>query len=226
MGSFVNLPVFLCVMGLLSETLCSFTLEVEVEKSVTIWCQHELTYRGSIFWFKHTTDSVPLLLGCKKFRTSAPSQNCYFSNDSERLVMFVQHENTSLTITALNVSDTGLYYCSTMESEQVIFRNSTYLHVRGVNKTVSENKVTGCDCSTVIVVLSSVFGLMVLILLSVLIFILLKHRKTHSAAEEVNGVAHSDSVIYTTLHYPNEKTTRTRRHDGTMKPCVIYSSVA
>ncbi|KAF7687692.1 hypothetical protein HF521_014920 [Silurus meridionalis] len=128
--------------------------------------------------------------------------------------MFVQHENTSLTITALNVSDTGLYYCSTMESEQVIFRNSTYLHVRG------------CDCSTVIVVLSSVFGLMVLILLSVLIFILLKHRKTHSAAEEVNGVAHSDSVIYTTLHYPNEKTTRTRRHDGTMKPCVIYSSVA
>ncbi|KAI5615199.1 putative immune-type receptor 10a isoform X2, partial [Silurus asotus] len=126
----VILRVLLCAMGLLSETLCSFTIEAEVGESVTIWCQHKLTASGSIFWFKHTTDSVPLLLGCKTFRTSAPSQNCYFFKDIERLVMSVQPENTSLTITALNISDTGLYYCSFTESGQVIFRNVTYLHVK------------------------------------------------------------------------------------------------
>ncbi|KAI5630267.1 hypothetical protein C0J50_12597, partial [Silurus asotus] len=83
---------------------------------------------------------------------------------TERLVMSVQPENTSLTITALNVSDTGLYYCSFMEPGQVIFRNSTYLHVKG------------CFSATLIFVLNAVFGLVVVILLSVLIFILLKHR--------------------------------------------------
>ncbi|KAI5085673.1 putative immune-type receptor 10a isoform X2, partial [Silurus meridionalis] len=120
-----------CVAGLFSETLCSFKLEAEVGESVTIWCQHGQTHTSSIFWFKHTTDSVPLLVGCKKFRISAPSQTCYFFNNTERLVMSVQPENTSLTITALNVSDTGLYYCSFMESNILTFRNSTYLHVKG-----------------------------------------------------------------------------------------------
>ncbi|KAI5630202.1 putative immune-type receptor 11b precursor [Silurus asotus] len=164
-------------MGLFSETLCSFLLEAEVGESVTIWCQHGQTRTNSIFWFKHTTDSVPLLVGCKKFRTSAPSQSCYFFNNTERLVMSVQPENTSLTITALNISDTGLYYCSSMESNILTFRNWTYLHVKGVNKT------QGYSCSSVIFMLNTVFGSVVVILLGVLIFILLKHRNTHGGGK-------------------------------------------
>ncbi|KAF4074688.1 hypothetical protein AMELA_G00242160, partial [Ameiurus melas] len=123
-----------------SETLCSLTLEAEAGDNVTIWCQHGLTDTGYIFWFKHTSDSVPLLLGCKKFRTSAPSENCYFFTESERIVMSVHGKSTSLTITAVTVSDTGLYYCSFMNLAKMIFSDSTSLQVKGVNKTFSEDK--------------------------------------------------------------------------------------
>ncbi|KAK3514338.1 hypothetical protein QTP70_015046 [Hemibagrus guttatus] len=166
--------------GLLSETLSSLTLEAEAGDNVTIWCQHDLTVTSSIFWFKHTSDSVPLLLGCKNFRTSSPSEPCYFFSESERIVMSVHGSKTSLTITAVNVSDTGLYYCSF--TERMIFRNSTYLQVKGVKKTFSEDKATDSAVFfmlNVVVMLIVVFGAVIVFLLGVLIFIILKHRKTH-----------------------------------------------
>ncbi|KAF5891250.1 Ig kappa chain V19-17-like, partial [Clarias magur] len=181
--------LFLCILGLLSETLCSLTLEAEPGDKVTIWCQHELKHADKIFWFKHTSDSVPLLLGCKQFYTSSPSETCYFFTEIERIVMSIKEKNTSLTITAVNVSDTGLYYCSYMELNQMIFSNSTSLHVKETlseisekegNKTLSEHsgKAKAPD-SPVFFMLTVGFGAVSVILLIVLIFIILKHRKTH-----------------------------------------------
>ncbi|XP_053530414.1 uncharacterized protein LOC108255589 isoform X2 [Ictalurus punctatus] len=224
MVQFKTLPVFLCAMGFISETLCSLTLEAEAGDNVTIWCQHGLTKTGFIFWFKHTSDSVPLRLGCKKFRTSAPSENCYFFTESERIVMSDHGKNTSLTITAVTVSDTGLYYCSF--SDKMIFSNSTSLQVKGVNKTFSEDKATGSDSSAVFFMLNAVFGAVNLILLGVLIFIILKHRKTHRGAEaEDIEDPDSDSVNYAALQFSKKKTNRTKKHDEKMDPHVIYSSV-
>ncbi|XP_046698302.1 uncharacterized protein LOC124380974 [Silurus meridionalis] len=218
MARFQTTLVLLCTMGLFSETLCYLTLEAEVGGSVTIWCQHGQTRTNSIFWFKHTTDSVPLLVGCKKFRTSAPSQSCYFFNNTERLVMSVQPKNTSLTITALNISDTGLYYCSSMESNILTFRNSTYLHVKGVNKTQGTgNNAAGYSCSSVIFMLNTVFGSVVVILLGVLIFILLKHRNTHGGGEADYKVGDSDMMHYSALQFSMKKTIRTKRHNEKQK---------
>ncbi|XP_058231680.1 uncharacterized protein LOC131343767 [Hemibagrus wyckioides] len=192
MLQFTTLSVFLCVMGLLSETLSSPNLEAEAGDNVTIWCQHDLTETSFIFWFKQTSDSVPLLLGCKRFRTSAPSETCYFFSESERIVMSVHGSKTSLTITAVNVSDTGLYYCSFTQLEQVRFRNSTNLQVKG---SVSP---------AVFFMLIVVFGAVIVFLLTVLIFIILKHRKT---------VSDSDSVNYAALQFSKKKTKRDKRHD-------------
>ncbi|KAF5888133.1 putative immune-type receptor 12a precursor, partial [Clarias magur] len=115
---------------LLSETRCSLTLEAKAGDKVTIWCEHDLTVTGPIFWFRQTSDSVPLLIGCNKFRTSAPSRACLFFTENERIVMSVYDKNTSLTITAVNVSDTGLYYCGYTKLDQANFRNVTSLHVK------------------------------------------------------------------------------------------------
>ncbi|XP_053085119.1 class I histocompatibility antigen, F10 alpha chain-like isoform X2 [Pangasianodon hypophthalmus] len=133
--------------GLLSEPLVSSTLEAEAGDTVTIWCQHNLNYRGSIFWFKHTSDSVPRLLGCKQIFTSAASYPCSYFTETERMVMAVQGRFTSLTITAVNVSDTGLYYCSSMQMDRINFSNSTSFHVKDRNKILSENldRATGVE---------------------------------------------------------------------------------
>ncbi|XP_053337562.1 uncharacterized protein LOC128509753 [Clarias gariepinus] len=201
---------FVCVVGLLSETLCSLTLEAEAGDKVTIWCQNGLTDTGSIFWFKHTCDSVPLLVGCNHFFTSAPSETCYFFTESERIVMSVYNKNTSLTITAVNVSDTGLYYCS--YSEKINFNNPTSLQVKG--KFIQNSP-------DVFFMLTVVLGAVSVILLSVLILIILKHRKTHTG----QIVPESDSMNYAALQFHKKETMRTRRHDEKVDLHVIYSSV-
>ncbi|KAF5900157.1 Ig kappa chain V19-17-like, partial [Clarias magur] len=168
---------FLCVMGLFSETLCFLTLEAEAGDKVTIWCEHDPTVANYISWFKHTSDSVPLRLGCEQVFKKSPAKNCYFFTESERIVMSVYDKNTSLTITAVNVSDTGLYYCG--YSEEIIFSNSTFLHVKGKNVNISEDKARDSDSHPVLFLMTVVFGALTVILLSILIFIIVKYRKTH-----------------------------------------------
>lgn len=128
----------MCVAGLPSETLCSLILEAEDGENVTFWCQHELTVTGYIFWlfqFLHPasldTTSAPLLIGCKHFKTSGPPETCYFFTESKRAVFSVDGKKTSLTVSAVNVSDAGLYYCGFMKLNQISFSNSTYLSVKG-----------------------------------------------------------------------------------------------
>ncbi|XP_060763924.1 uncharacterized protein LOC132872843 isoform X3 [Neoarius graeffei] len=227
MIGFEILHVSLCVMGLLSETLCSLTVEVEAGDNATVWCQHELSDTGYIYWYKHINDSVRHLLGCKHFFGSSPSKNCIFFTESERIVMSVHGKNTSLTITAVNVSDTGLYYCSFIELDQVNFRNSTFLQVKDRNKTLSENpdRAKG-SVSSVFFILNVVFGAVIVILLSVLIFIILKHRETHrGAGAEDNEDPDSDSLCYAALQFSKKKTKRSERRDENVDPHVLYSSV-
>ncbi|KAK3514916.1 hypothetical protein QTP70_035278 [Hemibagrus guttatus] len=207
--------------GFLSETLSSLPLEAEAGDNVTIWCQHDLKRPEKIFWFKHTCDSVPLLLGCKRFLTSAPSENCMFFSESERIVMSVHGSKTSLTITAVNVSDTGLYYCSF--TERMIFSNSTYLQVKGQKKALCENQDGAKDA--VLFMLIVVFGAVIVFLLSVLIFIILKHRKTHRGNDTEAQVSDSDSVNYAALQFSKKKTKRNKRHDVNVYTHVVYSSV-
>ncbi|XP_060763409.1 uncharacterized protein LOC132872530 [Neoarius graeffei] len=200
--------------GLLSETLCSLTVEVEAGDNATVWCQHELTAPGPIFWYQHTSDLVPLLRGCKRFFTSLQLENCIFFTESERIVMSIHGKNTSLTITAVNVSDTGLYYCSFIDLNQVNFRNSTFLQVKG---SVS---------SPVFFILTVVFGAVIVILLSVLIFIILKHRETHrGAGAEDKEDPDSDSLHYAALQFSKKKIKRNERRDENVDPHVLYSSV-
>ncbi|XP_053466649.1 uncharacterized protein LOC128599196 isoform X1 [Ictalurus furcatus] len=224
---------FLCVMGLLSETLCSSALEAEPGDNVTIWCEHEMVYAGYIFWFYQylntaslSTTSVPRLVGCKHFKTSGSPQNCYFYDDPERMVISVHGKNTSLTITAVNVSDTGLYYCSSMQLNQISFSNSSYLKVKGGNETLpknSQDKAQDPDSSAVFFMLNVVFGAVIVILLGVLIFIILTNRKTHRVD---NAEAHQehDSVNYGPVQLC-KKTKRTRGRGEIKELCDVYSYV-
>lgn len=98
------------------------------------WGQWATT--GYISWFKNMVDSVPVLLGCKQVKISGETQTCYFYNESERITMTSHGKKTSLTISAVNVSDTGLYYCSFIQQAKIKFCKSVYLQVKGkfINK--------------------------------------------------------------------------------------------
>ncbi|XP_058231145.1 uncharacterized protein LOC131343458 isoform X1 [Hemibagrus wyckioides] len=223
MVQFMTLSVFLCIIGLLSETLNSLSLEAEVGDNVTIWCQHDLKRSDNIFWFKHTSDSVPFLLGCKRFLTSAPSEPCYFFSESERIVMSVHGSKTSLTITAVNVSDTGLYYCSFMHLDQVRFSNTTYLQMKAGNKTLStSDRAEGSVSLDLSFILNVVFGAVIVFLL-----IILKHRKTHAGDttdRHDDEDQEPDSVNYAALQFSKKKT-KTGRFSELIYSHVVYNAI-
>uniref|UniRef100_A0A4W4E1F1 Ig-like domain-containing protein n=1 Tax=Electrophorus electricus TaxID=8005 RepID=A0A4W4E1F1_ELEEL len=93
---------------------------------VTMWCQHSLHGSGSIFWIKQTSNSVPQCVACKNHK----SKNCYFFTPNNRTVMSVNDKNASLTITVVDPTDSGLYYCSLLLNDKITFSNTTYLHVK------------------------------------------------------------------------------------------------
>ncbi|XP_026995585.2 uncharacterized protein LOC113638513 [Tachysurus fulvidraco] len=224
MVQIMTLPLFLCITGLLSETQNSLTLEAEAGDNVTIWCQHDLKLPDTIFWFKHMSDSVPLLLGCKKFFPSASSESCYFFSESERIVMSVHGSKTSLKITAVNVSDTGLYYCSF--TEKMIFSNSTYLQLKTGNKTLSiSDRSEGSVSPAVFFIMTVVFGSVTVFLLGVLI-IILKHRKTHTGdITDGHDDEERDSVNYAALQFSKKKTKKTGRSSEIIYTHVVYSAI-
>ncbi|KAF5888817.1 Ig kappa chain V19-17-like, partial [Clarias magur] len=77
-----------------------------------------------------------------------------------------------------------LYYCSYMENNQITFSDSVYLRMKGVNKTLSKttDRANGSDSPAVSFMLIVGFGAVIVILFSVLIFIILKH-KGHEASK-------------------------------------------
>uniref|UniRef100_A0A4W4G6J9 Ig-like domain-containing protein n=1 Tax=Electrophorus electricus TaxID=8005 RepID=A0A4W4G6J9_ELEEL len=121
-------------------------LVAEPGDDVTIWYQREKTTATYVYWFKHTDSSVPFYVGCQFYSIFSPPSLCYFGNQSKRMVMSVNSQNTSLTITAVNHTDTGLYYCGIMQSIHISFSNETYLQVKGfcANKTLNYSLTKIC----------------------------------------------------------------------------------
>uniref|UniRef100_A0A4W4EYX2 Ig-like domain-containing protein n=1 Tax=Electrophorus electricus TaxID=8005 RepID=A0A4W4EYX2_ELEEL len=107
------------------------TLILEPGANVTIWCQHNQMEPAYIYWFKHTNRSVPDQLDCQFYQKYSSTSSCNSVNQSDQVVMSVNSQNTSLTIAAVNHTDSGLYYCGVWQSNRISFRNAIHLQVRG-----------------------------------------------------------------------------------------------
>uniref|UniRef100_A0AAY5EAN3 Ig-like domain-containing protein n=1 Tax=Electrophorus electricus TaxID=8005 RepID=A0AAY5EAN3_ELEEL len=126
------------ITGLLPVTLGyvdTLKLVAESGDDVTLWCQHNLMELTYIYWFKHTNHSVPGCVACHlyiKYSELRPcSESSTFVNQSKRIVMTVNSQNISLTITAVNHIDSGLYYCGIQQNIDISFSSATYLQVTG-----------------------------------------------------------------------------------------------
>ncbi|XP_062873856.1 uncharacterized protein LOC134335274 [Trichomycterus rosablanca] len=180
MSQFVMLSI-LCAVGLFVETFGSLTLEAEPGERVTMWCQHELNRAANIYWFKQNSSSLPVLVGCRLFLSSAPSTECHFLSEKEGIIMSLNGRNSSLTISAVNFSDSGLYYCVFILRDQMMFVNETYLQVKEKNETNLKKAERKRDFSSVFFMVIVLIVVAIVILLSFLI-IIQKFRKSHTGA--------------------------------------------
>ncbi|KAI4883952.1 hypothetical protein NFI96_009100, partial [Prochilodus magdalenae] len=113
--------------------------------------------------------------------------------------MEVNSVNSSLTITAVQDSDSGLYYCSSLENKYMIYSTTTYLHIRE-KFPASSNEPDGDDrWSDGFFILALLGGAVIVVLLSVLLvllFTVLKYRRQHREDSELK---HENKYLYTAV---------------------------
>ncbi|KAL6466088.1 hypothetical protein MHYP_G00262210 [Metynnis hypsauchen] len=191
MGHFLHMALLLCGISVLSVSLSSqagLTVEAEPGDDITLWCKHSLTL-DYIFWCKHTNNSVPAYIACRYYTSSSSSSSsssskpCIFLSDSDRSVMRVNSTFSSLTITAVNLSDSGLYYCSSLEGKYMIFSTATHLQIKERNRISSRNpdrpKEESCSPPEVFYLLTLVFGAVIAVLLSALLILIFIRQSTN-----------------------------------------------
>ncbi|XP_035382158.1 uncharacterized protein LOC118241381 [Electrophorus electricus] len=192
------------------------TLILEPGANVTIWCQHNQMEPAYIYWFKHTNRSVPDQLDCQFYQKYSSTSSCNSVNQSDQVVMSVNSQNTSLTIAAVNHTDSGLYYCGVWQSNRISFRNAIHLQVREQDETLSKNST-----QDVFFMLTVVFVGVIVILVSVLLVMLKrrKHRDTVSIVEKEQDSNYAD------LQFSDKKIKKAGRRTEVVDPQVVYSSV-
>uniref|UniRef100_A0AAY5EJ46 Ig-like domain-containing protein n=1 Tax=Electrophorus electricus TaxID=8005 RepID=A0AAY5EJ46_ELEEL len=161
------------------------TLILEPGANVTIWCQHNQMEPAYIYWFKHTNRSVPDQLDCQFYQKYSSTSSCNSVNQSDQVVMSVNSQNTSLTIAAVNHTDSGLYYCGVWQSNRISFRNAIHLQVRGGFSVFIVLLI-----NYVFFMLTVVFVGVIVILVSVLL-VMLKRRKHRG----INNTAVKDDPL-------------------------------
>ncbi|KAI4895698.1 hypothetical protein NFI96_017223 [Prochilodus magdalenae] len=129
--------------------------------------------------------------------------------------MTVNPQNTSLTILSVSQSDSGLYYCSVLQRDHLTFSNTTHLQIKDVPDAAR------CD---VLFVMVLIFGAVIVILLSVLVFVIVRNRtrgETNCSTDQ-----DQDPVNYAALQFSNKKSKKTgRQADMNMDPHILYSSI-
>ncbi|XP_035382157.1 uncharacterized protein LOC118241380 [Electrophorus electricus] len=196
-------------------------LVAEPGDDVTIWYQCEQTRATYVYWFKHTDSSVPHRVACQLYTKSSKSMPCSFFKQSNQMGMSVNSQNTSLTITAVNYTDSGLYYCGIQWSNLISFSNATYLHVTEQNERLF--KSTEED---VYFMLTVVFGGVIVILISVLL-VMLKRRERYQDETDckVQQEKEEQDSKYAALQFSDKKIKKSGRHTEVVDTKVVYSSV-
>ncbi|XP_049326230.1 uncharacterized protein LOC125786769 [Astyanax mexicanus] len=214
-----------CVAGLLLVVVSdqnTLRLEAEPGDNVTIWYQHSLTDPAYITWFRHQNLSLPDRLACQHYKLYFSPSLCHFVPQRNRMMMSVNSESTSLIITGVNYSDSGLYYCITQRGNIINFSNATYLLVTDRNETLFKSSNNNIRDVPVFFILSVMFGAVIGIPTSVLL-IILGCRKQHrddngSKVKEVEQ--DGDMVNYTALQFSKKKRPRNSEYSH-----IVYSSV-
>ncbi|XP_039515231.1 uncharacterized protein si:ch73-266m14.1 [Pimephales promelas] len=235
--------LLICGMGLLTVTASQTTnISAHPGDNITLWCQHTLQIGEYMHWFKQTNSGVPISIVRMMLHFNTEAVPTYVNDfKPDRLVMFLNRKNSSLSILNVDISDSGLYYCG-WGSWVITFGDGTNIEIkeRTITKLNNETyKVTNKDLKrspisekycpgNIFYKLTFIFGGIVVILIIIipLTLFIVKIRKTQEKDADQQVTEHHEdphSTLYAALRFSKQKPRRAARHAEDAD--VVYSAI-
>ncbi|XP_070849493.1 uncharacterized protein [Chaetodon trifascialis] len=208
---------------LITALLCTFfwisvsefhTVEVQPGEEVTLLCSNFTALPSHIFWFKlanrHNVSCISSMMTSDGNASFCDGfQNSKFNMTSNRTTLF-------LKIKQVDSSDSGLYFCGFYSDGKSVIVSATYL------------KVHACDGITKLT--SVILGSLIIVLVIVVIGLIVKISKPHTAHTEEQTPQHSENLGSDALNYaaltfhPKGKSSRRPPSEDQLEPCVVYAA--
>uniref|UniRef100_A0A672MC63 Ig-like domain-containing protein n=1 Tax=Sinocyclocheilus grahami TaxID=75366 RepID=A0A672MC63_SINGR len=188
--------------------------------NVTIWCKHTSNTGKYIHWFKQKNGAVPLSIVYMMLPYELEVKATYLNGfQPDRLVMSLNSKNSSLRISNVEISDSGLYYCG-WQNWVMTFGVGTQLDIKG-NTFFSTSTISTRDCSeNIFYKLTFIFGGIFFILIIILLTTLIIKRKDRNTQGKGNSEPHSS--VYAALQFSKHKSRRAARN--TEDTDFVYSA--
>ncbi|XP_049923947.1 uncharacterized protein LOC126404621 [Epinephelus moara] len=220
--SFTLITALLCTYSLISVSVSEFhTVEVQPGEQVTLMCSNFTSFISHIFWFRLTSRANISCISSMSSPDTKASLREGFQNGK-----FNMTSNTStlfLTIKPVDVSDSGLYFCGLHPDGKSVIVSATYLNVQG--KTVVAEVFAEITSLT-----SVILGALLIFLIAVIIGLVVKIRKLHTAHTEGQNLHHSENLGSDDLNYAalsfhqRAKSSRRPPSVNQLEPHVVYAA--
>nr|XP_029530282.1 uncharacterized protein LOC115138030 isoform X1 [Oncorhynchus nerka] len=199
-------------------------------ENVTLQCINVLKKPGQVGWFKQVNGSEPLCITYMWSSVPTVHQNGFQGRSRK---MFMTNITIFLTITEVEVADSGLYFCG-MSDNYFIFTNATVLKVQGhkdYDKDSTELYGEEEDGTMNLFLLVVILGVVTAVILIIILILVLKVRRD---ANRLNTGPDSqqqlqndqnqdhDALNYAALNFTSKK--KERRGEKELDPHVVYAA--
>ncbi|XP_047448427.1 uncharacterized protein LOC125012489 [Mugil cephalus] len=218
MVNFTLIPVLLCTFSWISVSVSEFyTLEVQPGEEVTLLCSNFTSAPLRIFWFKLVNGAN--ITRISSMLTSDQNTSFYDGFGTGRFNMTSNSTTLFLNIKPVDSFDSGLYFCG-LNQEQ----GSVKVSLMATNLKVPVPTDEFISMTTVILAGVTVF------LLIIIICLVVKIRKLHTAQHEEVNPQHTENVASDSLNYaavsfrPKAKSSRRPAAERELEPHVAYAA--
>ncbi|XP_013129968.1 uncharacterized protein LOC100695047 [Oreochromis niloticus] len=205
--------ILLCTFSWISVLAFEFhSVEVQPGEEVTLQCSNLSSYPVHLSWFRSTNrpnaSRISSMLSPESNVTFHDGfQNDKFNMASNTFVLFLE-------IKQVDSSDSGLYFCGELKNETFIVYGATNLKVQ---EDGSQNPS------------SMILGSLTVFLLLVIIGLIVKIRKLHTAEDDGQNPQRSenvdsDAMNYAALSFPHRAKVRRPVPQRELEPNVVYAA--
>uniref|UniRef100_I3KPV4 Ig-like domain-containing protein n=1 Tax=Oreochromis niloticus TaxID=8128 RepID=I3KPV4_ORENI len=201
--------ILLCWISVLAFEFHS--VEVQPGEEVTLQCSNLSSYPVHLSWFRSTNrpnaSRISSMLSPESNVTFHDGfQNDKFNMASNTFVLFLE-------IKQVDSSDSGLYFCGELKNETFIVYGATNLKVQDGSQNPS----------------SMILGSLTVFLLLVIIGLIVKIRKLHTAEDDGQNPQRSenvdsDAMNYAALSFPHRAKVRRPVPQRELEPNVVYAA--